>query len=140
MPIMTNVEFFYQQEQPTLYLRQVIHVKDMAQLISTSFQILEDYLEALGEMVTDVPYVAYHNMDMENLDVEVGMPVRIQLPGKDDIQAAVMQEGRVASAIFMGPLRDGGPLQCGGCRHTGKGMGTRRHLLRTIPQRAGYAP
>jgi hypothetical protein len=46
---------------------------------------MEAYLKELDEYLAYVPYVAYHNMDMQNLDIEIGFPVAKELESKNDI-------------------------------------------------------
>ena len=42
-------------------------------------------------------------MDMQNLDVEIGIPVARQLGGKGDIQASKIPGGKLATCVHTGP-------------------------------------
>ena len=53
-----------------------------------------------------VPYAAFYNMDMRDLDVEIGMPVSRELPGRGAIQSGHIPGGKAASGINTGPYRD----------------------------------
>jgi effector-binding domain-containing protein len=57
------------------------------------------YLDELGEKPLDVPFTAYHNLDMKNLDVEMGFIVDKKLPDKDEMKAEIIPAGK--SVIYM---------------------------------------
>jgi len=44
-------------------------------------------LNELGEKPLEAAFAAYYNMDMENLDVEMGFPVAKPLAGRGEIKA-----------------------------------------------------
>ena len=48
-------------------------------------------------------YSAYYNMDMADLDVEIGFGVAAPLPGQGEIAAGWLPEGDVASLLYVGP-------------------------------------
>jgi effector-binding domain-containing protein len=45
---------------------------------------------------------AYDNMDMQALDVEIGVPVPAPLPGADDLQPGEIPGGRFATCTYVG--------------------------------------
>ncbi len=57
-------------------------------------------------MLADVPFVAYHNMDMHDLDVEIGFPVSKSLPGREDIKAGLIPAGQFVFCMFRGPYAE----------------------------------
>lgn len=78
MPRISNIEMLQKMVQPTLFIRTIAKVQDLPVLIGQSYGKMAAYLQEVGELLADVPYVAYHNMDMQNLDVEIGFPVARQ--------------------------------------------------------------
>ncbi|HYF75139.1 MAG TPA: GyrI-like domain-containing protein, partial [Candidatus Nitrosocosmicus sp.] len=68
------------------------------------------YLNELGEQPVEAPFTAYHNMDMENLDVEMGFPVSRQLPGRGDIKAGGIPAGKYVQCMYKGPYADMAPV------------------------------
>ncbi|WP_292364005.1 GyrI-like domain-containing protein [Methanoculleus sp. UBA208] len=106
MPRVSNIDILRKREQPTLSIRTRTKVEDLPVLIGESYGKMAAYLKELGEFLSDMPYVAYHNMDMQNLDVEMGFPVPKALPGKGDIQSGSMPEGNVVFCIYRGPYRE----------------------------------
>lgn len=106
MPKMSNVEILYKNARPTLSVRTRTRVENLPGLIGESYGKMAAYLKELGEYLEDVPYVAYHNMDMQDLDVEIGFPVVKALPGRDDIQAGIIPEGKVVFCMYRGAYNE----------------------------------
>ena len=75
----------------------------MSEVLGSSFSEIVSYLEELVETPAGPPYAAYYNMDMENLDIEIGIPVARELPGRDRIQTSGIPGGQVATCLHRGP-------------------------------------
>ncbi|MGM9988031.1 MAG: GyrI-like domain-containing protein [Bacillaceae bacterium] len=110
MPKMSNIELLKCNEQPALSIRTKTSVEKLPQLIGESFGKMSAYLTELNEQLADVPFVAYHNMDMHNLDVEIGFPVTTSLPAKEEINSVMIPAGKVIFCMYRGPYRDMEPL------------------------------
>jgi effector-binding domain-containing protein len=54
-------------------------------------------------------YAGYFNMDMADLDVEIGFGLASPLPGQGEIAAAWLPGGEVATTIYEGPYDGIGP-------------------------------
>jgi effector-binding domain-containing protein len=48
-------------------------------------------------------------MDMQDLDIEIGMPVPEPLPGQGDIEAGEIPAGQLAACVHTGPYEDIAP-------------------------------
>jgi Transcriptional regulator, effector-binding domain/component len=64
-------------------------------------QILQ-YLASQGEKPTGDAFIAYYNVDMQDLDIEIGFPVSRSLPAKGEIQSRVIPASRVATCLYTG--------------------------------------
>lgn len=106
MPRISPIEILKRSEQPFLSLRAQTSVEKLPFLIGSSFAKLQSYLEEINEVLADVPFVAYHNMDMENLDVEMGFPIAKTIPGKEDIFSLKIPEGKVLFCMYQGPYSE----------------------------------
>jgi effector-binding domain-containing protein len=71
---------------------------------------LAAYLGSLGEHPAGVPFVAYYNMDMADLDVEIGFPVAAPLPGREDIRYAPVPAGKRAFCMYQGAYSEMAPV------------------------------
>jgi effector-binding domain-containing protein len=71
-----------------------------------AYSAIAQYLQEQGEHPESPAYAAYYNMDMQNLDVEIGFPVSRKLQGKKDIKTSKIPAGNYASCVFTGPYSD----------------------------------
>jgi effector-binding domain-containing protein len=99
-------EIKQQPAQPTLAIRTRTSVQELPQLIGQAYGAIAQYLGELGECPAGPPFAAYYNMDMENLDVEMGFPVARPLAGRGEIQASEIPGGMVATCLYTGPYGD----------------------------------
>ena len=88
--------------QPVLYVRARSRVEDMPQLIGETYSRIGSYLQSLGEAAAGEPYTAYHSLDMQDLDVEIGFPTARPLPGKGGIRSGEIPAGRAVSHLYKG--------------------------------------
>ena len=95
-----------QPAQPTLSIRTRTPVQDLPQELGKAYGAIGQYLGELGEQPVGPPFAAYYNLDMQDLDVEIGFPVSRRLPGKDDIEASQIPGGKVATCIYTGPYSE----------------------------------
>ena len=90
-------------ERPTVAVRTRAAVQDMPKVFQQAFGELMAYLGKVGEQPAGMPYGAYHNMDMQDLDVEIGFPVSRELDGEGEIRPSKLPGGRWASTMHVGP-------------------------------------
>lgn len=98
-----HCELKTQAPQPTLSVRTHARAQDLPSLFGRVYGGIMQYLQELGEQPAGMPFAAYHNMNMENLDIEVGMPVARKLDGRAEIQASEFPGGKLASVVHLGP-------------------------------------
>ena len=92
-----------QPVQPAVSIRTRSPVQELPQVVGKAFGALAQYLGELGEQPAGPPFVAYHNMDMQDLDIEIGFPVSKRLSGSHDIEASEIPGGRAATCVHAGP-------------------------------------
>lgn len=110
MPKISDVAILLQPKQPILSIRTRTTSHDLSMLIGASCKRLLAYLDELHTHMTDVFFVAYHNLDVVNLDVEIGVSVAREFPGSASIQAGHLPEGLVAFSFYQGPYQDIAPF------------------------------
>ena len=101
-----QIECREQNAVPVLMVRARTAMKNLPQVIGENYQKIMGYLTTLGEQPADAPYTCYNNMDMDDLDVEMGYPVGKSLPGKGDILAGEIPAGRYVTAMYTGPYTE----------------------------------
>ena len=95
-----------QPVQQTLSIRTRAAVQDLPRVFGEGYGAIAQYLGELGEQPSGPPFAAYYNMDMDDLDVELGFPVARPLPGKAEIKAGEIPDGQVATCLYTGPYSD----------------------------------
>jgi effector-binding domain-containing protein len=98
-----------QAAQPALSIRARTPINGLPELLGQSYGKIAEYLAELGEQPAGAAFTAYYNMDMQDLDVEIGFPVASPLSGKEDIQSGEVPGGKLASALHLGPYKDIAP-------------------------------
>jgi effector-binding domain-containing protein len=93
-------------EQPALSVRTVTSVDRLPAEIGRSAQVVIDYLNEVGEQPSDALYVAYYNMDMQKLDVEIGFPVKKVLEGRGEVCKGTVPAGKKATCMYKGPYKE----------------------------------
>ena len=92
-----------------LSIRTRTRVEELPQAMGRVYGEIAQYLGQLQEHPAGPPFAAYYNMDMQDLDVEIGFPVSRPLPGRGDIQPCEIPGGRAATCLYTGPYGDIGP-------------------------------
>jgi len=104
-----NCELKEQPPQPALSVRTRAAVQDLPQLFGKVYGAIMQYLGELGEQPAGMPFAAYYNMDMQNLDVEIGFPVARKFAGKGEVQPSEFPGGKLATVWHIGPYDQCGP-------------------------------
>ncbi len=99
---MLKIELIEQKSQPVLSIRTNIKVELLPQIIGRSYKKIFDYLNELDEKPVDVPFISFHSIDVNYIDVEIGLQVSRKLQGKDDIIASEIPEGKYVSSMYKG--------------------------------------
>lgn len=95
-----------QNEQPVLSMRRRISVQELPAVLGQVYGAIVQYLGELGENPAGAPFAGYFNMDMEDLDVEIGFPVHHPLPAKGEIQPSSIPGGLLATCTHTGPYQE----------------------------------
>ncbi len=95
-----------QAEQPVLSIRTRTPQQGLPQQIGRGYQAVMAQLAALNEQPAGEPFIAYYNMDMQNLDIEIGFPVSRPLPGQGEVQPGVIPAGTIATCLYTGPYNE----------------------------------
>ena len=98
-----------QASQPTLVVRTRAAVQDLPQVLGRCYGSVFGYLGKLGQQPAGPPFMGYFNMDMQDLDLEIGVPVAQELPGQGEVQPSRLPGGMVATCLYTGPYPEMGP-------------------------------
>jgi len=92
--------------QYTLTVRTRSAVKNLPQKIGDAYHSIMAYLEKLGEKPVGMPFVIYYNLDMQDLDVEIGFPVSKKIDDKDNIKSSKIKAGKFATTVHVDPYEE----------------------------------
>ncbi|MCL1983908.1 MAG: GyrI-like domain-containing protein [Methanomassiliicoccaceae archaeon] len=106
MPRVTDINIFEKKEQDTLVIRTRAKVTELSKLVGEAYTKIFSYIAELNEFPEDAPFITYHNTDMNDLDVEFGVPVNRPLPSRGDVKAGKIKEGKEVSCVFRGSYSD----------------------------------
>ena len=87
---------------PYLAIRIRTPVSELPAKLGASYGAIMGYLVGLGGQPAGMPFTAYHNRDMQDLDLEIGSPTAEVLPGSGDIYGAEIPAGKVAECVYTG--------------------------------------
>ncbi|MDI3539727.1 MAG: hypothetical protein PWQ52_850 [Methanolobus sp.] len=99
----SGIEMKEEKAQPVMSIRTSAAVRDLPSIIGESYGKIMQHLEKIGEQPAGVPFVAYHNMDMDDLDLEIGFPVMKPLEGSGEIIRSEIPAGKYVSMMYKGP-------------------------------------
>ena len=102
-PTTLHCELIERSAQPVLSIRARTPVQDLPALFGKVYGTIGQYLGELRQQPAGAPFTAYYNMDMQDLDVEIGFPVAGPLPGKGEVMAGEIPAGRYAACLHIGP-------------------------------------
>lgn len=99
----SGIEMREEKTQPVLSIRTRAAVQDLPRLIAESYGKIMQYMSQIGKQPAGVPFVAYYNLDMQDLDLEIGFPVMEPLEGNDEINKSEIPAGKYVSIMYKGP-------------------------------------
>lgn len=118
-------ELYDQNAQPTLSIRTRTAVQDLPKTLGEAYSALGEHMASLGIEPGGAPFTAYFNMDMQDLDIEIGFPMSEKVPGKGSIHAGELPAGKYSSVLHKGPY---------------PGLGAAYAALNEFVEKAGMKP
>lgn len=92
-----------QATEQALSVRTRCAVQDLPKVMGEAYGAIMQYLMEIGENPAGAPFAAYYNMDMNDLDVEIGFPVAQKIDGKGKVQSSEIPAGKYATTLHIGP-------------------------------------
>jgi len=103
MTRISEIVLIQQPEFHALTIRKTINfMNDFSDFAEHSYEKIMKYLESIHVLLGGEPIVCFHNMDFENLDVEVGFPIATLVSEKDDMSVQTIPSQKVVFAIDLG--------------------------------------
>ncbi|MCC0784753.1 GyrI-like domain-containing protein [Clostridioides sp. ES-S-0108-01] len=103
MSRITDITVVEQSAYYALVIRKTINFMDEFQEFSAQgYAKIMGYVKRKNTFVAGEPIVCFHNMDLENLDIEIGFPTSTKMEGVDDIQSIEIPAQKIVTAIDQG--------------------------------------
>ena len=99
-----------EQDKPVLSIRTRTSAANLPQELGKAYGAILQYLGEIGETTEGPAFAGYYNMNMEDLDVEMGFLLPKPVPGRGEIQAGVIPAGKQASYLYKGPYAEMEPV------------------------------
>ena len=91
------------EERHTLVIRTSTPVGKLSEVMGSSYCEIMQTMGSSGVQPTGPPFAMYHNMDVSNLDVEIGFPVAEKTEGSGRVKAGKLPGGKAAVTLHAGP-------------------------------------
>jgi effector-binding domain-containing protein len=96
-------ELIEREAEPVLSVRTRAAVDQLPQVMGRIYGEIMTLLDKRRGYPSGPPFAAYYNMDMQDLDLEIGIPVASPQEGVGDIRPGRIPAGRFASCMYIGP-------------------------------------
>jgi effector-binding domain-containing protein len=98
-----DIELVEQETQTVMFIRTRTTFADMPKVIGESYGKIMQYLGEISEQPAGMPYAAYYNLDMQDMDLEMGFPVAKPLPGNGELKPGEIPAGKYVTCLYKGP-------------------------------------
>jgi effector-binding domain-containing protein len=89
-----------------LSIRTRSSAQNLPAALGKNYGEIMQYLGQLNEKASGAPFVIYYNMNMEDLDIDIGIPVSNKLQSKGDIKSNEIPAGKYGSCLYTGPYTE----------------------------------
>jgi effector-binding domain-containing protein len=98
-----KIEVKEETTQPVLAVRFRSSVEELPAQLGRIYGSIINYIQGSGGTTPLIPYVAYFNMDMQDLDLEAGFTVTEAISGEGEIVAGEIPAGKQVFCTHKGP-------------------------------------
>lgn len=98
------------EKQPALVVKKTVSVKEMPQAVGAAYGMIVNYIVGMGIEPLGPAFIAYYNMDMEHLEVEIGFPTMEEIQGSGEIVAVMIPAGKKAVGYHKGAYGEIAPV------------------------------
>lgn len=101
------------EKQPVLSVQTTTSLEKLSNVIGEAFGKIASYIVEAGKEPLGPAFVGYYNMDMENLQVEIGFPLHEEIEGNNEITLNYIPAGKKAVGFHKGSYSELGPFYDG---------------------------
>ncbi len=97
-----EIKIIERETTPVLSIKTRTPVEKLPEAIGKGYGDIINYMGSLNEYPSSAPFVGYFNMDMSDLDVEIGFPTNGKLEGKSPIVSSEIPKGSYVTCRHIG--------------------------------------
>ena len=105
----TQCEIVEYPDRPVLSVKTHAAVQELPKVLGDVYGRIMKYLGELKVEPTGMPFVIFNDMEMSNLNIEVGFEAPAGLAGKGDLIPGIIPAAKVVSCVYTGPYEECGP-------------------------------
>jgi effector-binding domain-containing protein len=90
------------KEKLALMIRKITPIQNMPSVLGECYGEIMQYVKEIGAKEPIESFVIYYNMDMSNLEIDVGFTVSEKLPDKGHIKMSSIRAGKYATTLHEG--------------------------------------
>lgn len=91
--------------QSVISIRTRCSVENLPKVLGEAYGAIMNYLNEVGIQPSGAPFTGYFNMDMQDMDIEIGFPVAQHAAGQGNIQPGEIPAGKQAACLYTGSYR-----------------------------------
>ena len=110
MGTISKINLIEQAEQYVLSIRKIIRFEEFPQIAEQCYAKIGQFALQNDLLFSGCPFVCYHNVDLENLDTEIGFPVARPIQGNGEIVGRSIPAEKVVTGLFQGAFEETDPL------------------------------
>jgi len=95
-----------QHAQPTVSIRTKTSLSKLPEVIHKSYDAIEKHIAKVGGTNAGAPFVIYYNMDINDLDVELGFPVAKNISEYHEVKNSQTPAGKALEFTHVGPYNE----------------------------------
>jgi effector-binding domain-containing protein len=88
--------------QTALTIRTRTPARLLPNVLGQGFKEMAEYLKELDEEPAGPPFVAYYNSNMDDLEIEMGYPIKKDIDPKGVMEVREIPEGKYATCQYIG--------------------------------------
>ena len=97
-----NCKILNQPSQPILSITAKTPQSDLKKVQETALNSIISYLRNLDKGPSGPPFTVFYDMDINNLDIEIGYPVERKTNGQNEVVSGEIPEGKYVSCVYKG--------------------------------------
>lgn len=99
-------QIIHTESQPVLSVQTTTAAANLPHIVGDVYASIIKHLTENGQEPLGPAFIAYHNMDMEHLLVEIGFPIAEEIDGKGEITLRFIPPGKKAVGYHKGAYHE----------------------------------